>query len=329
MSQFERIAYLDRAMREGGGARTAEVAARFEVDARTVKRDIEYLRDRVGAPIEWDAALRAYRYTKKFDDLRFADEKALIVHALLRGFLSNEHYVPLLSLELLDEVSRRVSRDYRRVADRVRYLTPVSEEVALEHFTIVVQAMALGLELDLEYSDRGGAKSVRAVEAERLVNYSGRWYLLAWDLRKADFRTFHLSRIEAASLSRRKAASRADEASAHSRDQAAEAYLQGGFGIFKGGTLTQAAIRITGRAAPLVARQTWHPSQTIVEGVSASGEPFSELRLPVADWTELLGKVLSFGPNAEALSPPAFRKEWKAAIKAMGELAGRGSTSIP
>jgi len=323
MSQFERIAYLDRSLREKGGATVAEVSTRFEVDPRTVKRDIEYLRDRVGAPIEWDAARRNYRYTKPFDELRFADEKALIVHALLRGFLSNEHYVPLLSPELLEEVSRRVSRDYRQVADRVRYLTPVSEEVALEHFTLVVQAMALGLELDIKYRDSKGAASTRAVEAERLVNYSGRWYLLAWDLGKADFRTFHLSRIESASLSNRKAASRADSVSSRSRDQAAEAYLQGGFGIFKGGKLTEAAIRVTGRAAPLVARQTWHPRQTVTEGFTSSGEAYAELRLPVADWTELLGKVLSFGASAEALSPPRFRQEWKASIKAMAALAGQ------
>ena len=51
MSQFERIACIDRLLREQGSVRTAEVAERFEVSGRQVKRDIEYLRDRLDAPV--------------------------------------------------------------------------------------------------------------------------------------------------------------------------------------------------------------------------------------------------------------------------------------
>lgn len=79
MSQFERIAALDRALRERGSVTAAEIARRFEVDARTVRRDIEYMRDRLSAPIVWDKSAAAYRYDAPFDSLRFADERALIV----------------------------------------------------------------------------------------------------------------------------------------------------------------------------------------------------------------------------------------------------------
>ncbi len=51
MSQFERIACIDRLLREQGSVRTTEVAERFEVSGRQVKRDIEYLRDRLDAPV--------------------------------------------------------------------------------------------------------------------------------------------------------------------------------------------------------------------------------------------------------------------------------------
>jgi predicted DNA-binding transcriptional regulator YafY len=61
----------------------------------------------------------------------------------------------------------------------------------------------------------------------------------------------------------------------------------------------------------------------VTEGFTPSGQAFAEIHLPVADWTELLGKVLSFGASAEALSPPRFRQEWKVSIKAMAELAGK------
>jgi len=51
MSQFERIAYIDRTLRERDSLQSAEAARRFEVSTRQIKRDLEYLRDRLSAPV--------------------------------------------------------------------------------------------------------------------------------------------------------------------------------------------------------------------------------------------------------------------------------------
>lgn len=315
MSQFERIAAIDRILRERGTVTVDEVAHRFEVNRRTVGRDIEYLRDRLSAPIEWDAASRSYRYGAPFDSLRFADERALIAYALLRGLLLTAHYIPLFSSELLEEVERRVPRDYLKVAERIGYELPVSESVDLENFTIVAQAMVRSLRVDLRYRNAKGEASERTVECERLVNYSGRWYLIAHDLLRGELRTFHLSRVEHAALSRDRIERDSE------RESRVAAYLGSSFGIFKGGAVTEVAVRIRGAAAPLVARQTWHPSQRLSCSTDADGTPVTDLRLPVADWTELLGRVLSFGSAAEPLEPPAFRAAWRAEIARMAERA--------
>ncbi|MGO8695689.1 MAG: WYL domain-containing protein [Rectinemataceae bacterium] len=57
-------------------------------------------------------------------------------------------------------------------------------------------------------------------------------------------------------------------------------------------------------------------------GVGCDGEPYTDITVPVADWTELLGRVLSFGSAAEALAPPELRKAWKDEIRRMGKKAG-------
>ena len=319
MSSFERITAIDRALRDGG-VTVANIAQRFEVDARTVKRDIEYMRDRLNAPIIWDGVAGTYKYSTEFTDLRFADEKALIVHALLKNLLSNEHYVPLFSSEMIAEAERRVSRDYRQAAERIRYELPVSERVDLDTFTVAVQAMALERRLDLRYRNAKGETSNRCVEAERMVNYSGRWYLVAWDHLRSGLRTFHLSRVETASLSKEKAV----PPDRNHRMREVEDYLSSGFGIFKGERSEEATVRVHGDAARLVSRQTWHPDQRIQTGADADGEPFTDISVPVASWTELLGRVLSFGSKAEALSPPEFRRLWKEEILRMAERAGTG-----
>jgi len=319
MSQFERIACIDRLLREQGSVRTAEVAGRFEVSARQIKRDIEYLRDRLDAPIVYRRAENAYLYERPFDELRFADEKLLLFYVLARSLAANEHYVPIVSAELLASLESHLARDYRPVSERISYELSLAEPLSMEDFTTVCQAMLLGRRLDLVYVNAKAERSERSVEPERLVNYSGRWYLVAWDLLRGALRTFHLSRVEKLSISKELVAS----PSAPGRDDASvEVYLASGFGIFKGAATVEAKVRIKGPAAALVARQSWHPKQRVERGIDADGEPHTDITLPVADWTELLGRVLSFGSAAEAIAPPEFRKAWKEEIRKMGKRAG-------
>jgi predicted DNA-binding transcriptional regulator YafY len=219
----------------------------------------------------------------------------------------------------LASLESHLARDYRPVSERISYELSLAEPLSMEDFTTVCQAMLLGRRLDLVYVNAKAERSERSVEPERLVNYSGRWYLVAWDLLRGALRTFHLSRVEKLSISKELVAS----PSAPGRDDASvEAYLASGFGIFKGAATVEAKVRIKGPAAALVARQSWHPKQRVERGIDTDGEPHTDIALPVADWTELLGRVLSFGSAAEAIAPPEFRKAWKEEIRKMGKRAG-------
>jgi len=318
MSQIERITYIDRSLRERGSIKSSEAARRFEVSNRQIVRDIEYLRDRLDAPIEYDHPTRAYRYTASFDSLRFADEKLLIFYALAKRMAANEHYVPVVSAELLSDIESHIARDYRQVSDRISYELPVAEKLSMEDFTIACQAMLLERRLDLSYTDAKGGRSERSVEPERLINYSGRWYLVAYDLLRSDLRTFHMSRIERIALSKHRVASPRPEAAGKDR---VDRFIAAGFGIFKGGDTVPATIRVHGSAAALVARQSWHPEQKVARGTDERGSPYTDLSIPVADWTELLGRVLSFGSAAEPLAPPELRERWKAEIARLSALA--------
>jgi predicted DNA-binding transcriptional regulator YafY len=274
VSQIERITYLDRTLRERGAARTSDVARRFEVSSRQVLRDIEYLRDRFDAPIVWDESAKSYRYTGPFDALRFADEKLLIFYALARSMATNEHYVPVVTAELLSELESHIARDYRPVSERIRYEIPVSEKTSMEDFTMVCQAMLLERRFELSYADAKGKRSERVVEAERLINYSGRWYLVAWDLSRNALRTFHLSRVERMALIKdRISCPRPSGAASYQ----VERHVASGFGIFMGSDTVEARIRVHGPAAALVARQEWHPAQRVERGTDADGIAWTDM----------------------------------------------------
>lgn len=323
MSQFERLTYIDRAARESGGVTVEDVAHHFEVSPRQVKRDIEYLRCRLNAPIEYFRGELRYRYTSEFDGLRFADEQALVFHSLVRSLIQSEHYIPVFSDEILESIAARISRDYLPVSERISYHLPVSGRLDIETFTTICQGMLTRKRLDIVYVKSSGERSERRIEAERLINYTGRWYMVAFDLLRKDFRVFHLSRIESVALSTKDCTGTGTP----SRERALDRYLKAGFGIFMGTKVENAVIRFTGQAASVVAEQIWHPAQKI-EHFGEGETACTVLSIPVAAWTELLGRVLSFGASAEPLQPEGLRVEWKQTISEMAKLAAKPITKV-
>lgn len=314
MSAFERIVGIDRAIRTRGGITVAWAADRFSVSTRQIKRDIEYLRDRLDAPIVWDQSGKRYVYERQFLALEFADERALITLCLLKSLLVNEHYIPIASQDMLEFAASRLPEVYRKVANHIHYHVPVSQPVNMGTFADLVQAIGDDRRVGISYVNAEDRSGDRVVEPERLVHYSGRWYLVAFDVHKKDLRTFHISRIRSLTLLRDKVVHDPE------RDERVSRFIEDGYGIFNGPAHHRAVIRIRGRAAQRVAEQTWHPDQVITSVSTDPQNPAVEIELPVSQWPELLSKVLSFGSSAEAVSPAEFRALWSAEVRKMAAM---------
>lgn len=307
MSQTERIAYLDRRLREKGWVTAAEVADRFEVSTRQVKRDIEYLRWRLDAPIAYDGAQHRYHYEKPWQQFRFADERKVLFSALARGWAVSEAHRSLVTPEILAGIEAAVSRDYRSVADRIHYEAPSSEPVDLEVFSQLCRGMRENKIVAMDYENLAGERSQRRIEAQRLWNYGGVWYLVALDHLRGGLRTFHLGRVRHLSLT-------ADPVTKSESDEAwateVANWTASGSGIFRGGEAFEATVRLRGPALRLASAQRWHPDQADTPGADAEG-PRLDRTISVVDTRELLARVLAFGADAEAFSPPSFRQQWK------------------
>jgi predicted DNA-binding transcriptional regulator YafY len=321
MSQTERIAYLDRRLRERGWVTAGEVASAFEVSARQVKRDIEYLRWRLDAPIAYDGASRRYTYEKPYTRFKFADERRVLFSALVKGWAASPAFQPWVTPEMLGEVEAAVARDYRGVADRIRYEAPSTEPVDLEVFAGLCRALRDGRVLEFEYVNFQGEPSRRRAEAQRLIHYGGVWYLVAFDHLRGGLRTFHLGRVRALAVTSEAVTRRPDDAAWKAE---VDAWTSSGFGIFRGGTTWRAMVRLRGAALRLAAAQNWHPDQRDTRGEDAEGK-WLDRSVPVVDTRELLGRVLAFGADAEARAPEAFRRQWEDEIRRMAALVD-GST---
>ena len=93
MSQTEWIFFIDRTIREYGGVTIPQVCAEFEVCSRQAKRDIEYMRDRLDAPIVWSWSDRRYEYSQAWKALQCADERSVFAISFLRSILLQFHYI--------------------------------------------------------------------------------------------------------------------------------------------------------------------------------------------------------------------------------------------
>jgi predicted DNA-binding transcriptional regulator YafY len=312
MSQLERIAFLDRRIRERGWVTAADAARHFDVSPRQVKRDIEYLRWRLDAPLVYDAPRHRYHYEKPFTKLRFTDERRVLFAALVKGWASSDAYRTLVTPELLEALDANVARDYRAVADRIRYEAPSTDPVDLEVFAGLCRGLRDGRIVEIDYQNLSGEPSRRRVEAERLVNYAGVWYLVAFDHKSGELRTFHLGRIAALAVTGDPAA----QGQVPGWSQTVEAWVDTGSGIFRGGEAYPATVRLRGAALRLALGQTWHSDQGDAAGSDDEG-PYLDRTLPVVDTRELVGRVLAFGADGEALDPPAFRDQWRAQVRAL------------
>jgi predicted DNA-binding transcriptional regulator YafY len=313
---MERIHWIDSRIKEAGGVSAAEIAARFEVAPRTAKRDIEYLKHRLRAPIVWSHPRQRYEYEAAFEGLSFADEKAILSCAFIQAMLAEGHIMPIASEALKRFVRKAPKGPYAAILDKIRYELPGSEPIAGRIAYAFCQALLTGHRLAIKYIDSSGAESERTIEPLRLVNYLGKWYCVALDGLRAELRIFALSRVKDAW----KAAPRAFPR--RPSEAEIEAFVSSSYGIFKGAPIGMAVLRFSGGAARAVREQAWHPAQEIRVLGEGEGGPRVELSLPVHDYTELLGRALRCGAGCEVIAPEEFRELWRAEIARMAALAG-------
>lgn len=180
-----------------------ELADRLGVSRRTVRRDIERLRD-LGYPVQASmGADGGYRLVagKAMPPLVLDDEEAVAIAVGLRAGAGH-------ALEGVDEASVRAlakleqvlpGRLRHRVSTLQAATTPLTSgdgaTIAPETLTVMASAVAGNERLRFSYRAADGTESRRLTEPHRLVSTGRRWYLVAYDLDRADWRTFRVDRV--------------------------------------------------------------------------------------------------------------------------------------
>lgn len=180
-----------------------ELADRLEVSGRTVRRDVERLR-RLGYPIEsLSGPGGGYRLSSgtAMPPLLLDDEEAIAIAVGLRtaagSAVAGIEETSVRALVKLEQVlPKHLRRRVRAIGGVTAATFPGSfPTVDPQDLTVVASACRDLERLRFHYEARDGTPTRRLVEPLSLVNLGRRWYLVAWDCGREDWRSFRLDRI--------------------------------------------------------------------------------------------------------------------------------------
>jgi predicted DNA-binding transcriptional regulator YafY len=179
-----------------------ELASRLEVSTRTIRTDIDRLRD-LGYPVEASPGVGGgYRLSHgtTMPPLLLDDEEVVAVAVALRTTAgAGVTGIEEASLRALVKLEQMLPSRLRHRIDALRTATVsvpgAGPTVDLALLSAIAGAIRASERLGFDYVDHEGRRSMRTVEPQRLVVWGRRWYLLGWDVDRADWRTFRVDRI--------------------------------------------------------------------------------------------------------------------------------------
>jgi predicted DNA-binding transcriptional regulator YafY len=315
MERGERFYRIHRLLKAGRCVPLKRFTDDLGISRATFKRDIEYLRDRYGAPLVWDREASGYRYdlsqpgADRFELPGFW-LSASEIHALLamqalladldEGLLADQVKPLMARLEGMLEQSRLPSAEIRQ---RIRILHQAARRAEPAAFGVIAQAVIARKRVTIRHHNRARDEDTqREISPQRLVHYRDNWYVDAWCHLRTDVRTFALDAIEHAEASE----TRAKDVPEAQLDR----YLGSSYGIFSGEPKGTAKLRFSPVRSRWVSRERWHPDQR----GQWDGQGRYVLEVPYSDDRELIMDILRHGAEVEVQGPPALRERVRQAL---------------
>ncbi len=304
---------MHAALKAGRHPNASTLAAELEVSRKTVYRDLEFMRDRLGLPIAFDPVRNGFHYTEEVDafptvQISEGELFALMVaEKALQQYRGTpfEHRLVTALRKLERALPDTVSLNLAEWDHAISFRTSAEPIVDVPILQSLADAIQHRRQLRLEYR-KPGTRSVseRVVDPYHLANINGDWYLFAFDHLRGAIRTFAPARIHSAQPT--------GETFRRPARFALEKELRDSFGVFSHEGDYQVVIRFDAKAADYVREKRWHPSQELIEldeGV--------ELRLRLGSLVEVQRWILGWGGHAVVIEPPALVENVRAAAAAI------------
>jgi predicted DNA-binding transcriptional regulator YafY len=313
---LERYYWFDNQVRTKRFPNANTLAKRFEISSKTAQRAIDFMRDRIGAPLEYDSRHKGYRYSDgSFPLPSFQVSQEEMVSILLaRNLLSNS--AGGLISRAIQSFGRKLFATMGHIGFTGDKLDHAFSAVwngyspsQADTFRVVLNSLLQNRLLICRYtSPASGQETKRTIAPHHLQHYMGSWVLIGWCYLKQDWRKFFLSRMSDPIMS--------DKSFEPRPRKEWEPLVHASFGIFQGGPPIPVVLHFNPFRAQWIREQIWHPDQKL-ETLPDGG---LRLVLPVTDLREIKLRVLQFGADVEVIEPEELRDEVKKEIRKMAKI---------
>lgn len=265
MDRTERFYKIDQLLKERKVVSFAALREALDVSPATLRRDLDYMRDRLHAPIDCDPEVNGYRFGKPRSGLRYelpglwfsaAEIHALLSTLQLLGSLQpgplDGQVTPLV--ERPRAILGRGDHSWEEVEKRIRIFQSGRRESKASHFSVIAAAVLKRSRLWIRhYSRTDDRETEREISPQRLIHYRENWYVDAYCHMREGLRSFAVDAIRDAALRD----ARAKEISKAELDE----HLASGYDIFAGRNVEWATLKFNPQSARWVSAQIWHPKQ--------------------------------------------------------------------
>ena len=319
---LERIAALDRAVRAGEYPNAVSLARRLEVGRRTIQRDVEFYRDRLGAPLAFDPRRNGYYYSEP--DFRLPlmnlSEGELVALFLAERVLQQYRGTPYAADlarafgKVTAGLSDRITVDLGYLGEAYSFRTSAAEGLPVKLFAELESAIRNRERVAIRYySASRDEESSREVDPYHLASVDGLWYLVGFCQLRGEVRMFAPGRIRSMNPT--------GVTFEPPADFRIDDYLSRSFSVLRGaeGETHRVSLRFTGEAVRYARERTWHPSQTsesTPEGDLIVGFEVSHLR-------EVERLALSWGTDCIVIGPDELRQRMARTLTSAAELYRR------
>jgi len=297
---LERMLRIHQAVSAGQFPNASTLAAEIEVATKTIHRDIEFMRDRLNLPIEFNPARNGYHYTEEvsaFPNIQITEGElfALVVaEKALQQYRGTNFEKPLLSAirKMEQSLPDTISLNLADIEQTISFRTRAEPILDLKIFDALAKAVSQHKQLELTYRKPGQRQpEQRTIDPYHLANINGEWFLFAYDQARKDIRTFVPARIQSVRPT--------GKTFERSQKFSLEKRLRDSFGVHSGEGSYDVVIRFNARVADYIREKKWHESQQL-RGLKGGGV---ELRMKLSSLAEIERWILGWGGDAHVVKP--------------------------
>lgn len=305
---------IHQAIQSGHYPNAVSLATELEVSSKSIHRDLEFMRDRLQLPLQFDYDHKGYYYTgevSSFPTLQITEGELfalLVAEKALQQYRGTTFERPLVSAfkkmaaALPDTVSLNLAEWERTISFR----TSAEPILNLKTFDTLAKATAQRQQLQLTYRKPGRRETeLRVVDPYHLANINGEWFLFAWCHLRKDIRTFAPARIQAIDVT--------GETFDRPQKFSLEKRLRDSFGVQSGQGSFDVVIRFNELVSDYIREKKWHDSQQLKE-LKDGG---LELRMKLSSLGEVERWVLGWAGNAKVLQPKELADSIKKSAQAI------------